>query len=43
MYESALCVALDVGLLTLFREIVTGRGRLSTELAVGSYVVYIIQ
>ena len=41
-YESALCVALCVGLLTLFRETVTGRSRLSAELAAGSYAVYII-
>ncbi|MEU6379340.1 acyltransferase [Streptomyces sp. NPDC046909] len=41
-YESALCVALCVGLLTLFRETVTRRTRLSGELAAGSYAVYII-
>lgn len=42
VYESALCVALCVGLLTLFREMVTGRSRLSAELAAGSYTVYIM-
>ncbi|MFF2728941.1 acyltransferase family protein [Streptomyces sp. NPDC058008] len=40
--ESALCVALCVGLLTLFREAVTGRSRLSAELAASSYGVYIV-
>ncbi|WP_406148148.1 acyltransferase [Streptomyces sp. NBC_01012] len=41
-YESALCVSLCVGLLTLFREAVTGSGRLSAELAASAYAVYII-
>ncbi|MFF2326751.1 MULTISPECIES: acyltransferase [unclassified Streptomyces] len=41
-YDSALCVSLSVGVLTLFREAVTRRGRLSTELAANSYGVYII-
>ncbi|MFL5996960.1 MAG: acyltransferase family protein [Streptomyces sp.] len=40
--ESALCVALCVGLLALFRETVTRRTRLSAELAADSYAVYII-
>ncbi|MGY0059818.1 acyltransferase family protein [Streptomyces sp. LZ34] len=40
--ESALCVALCVGLLTLFRERCAGSGRLRRELAAGSYAVYII-
>jgi glucan biosynthesis protein C len=42
VYESGLCVALSVGLLTLFRETVTGAGRLSRELAADSYAVYIV-
>ncbi|MGA5452092.1 acyltransferase family protein [Streptomyces umbrinus] len=41
-YDSALCVALCVGLLTLFREIVTGGSRFSQELAADAYAVYII-
>ncbi|WP_406129535.1 acyltransferase [Streptomyces sp. NBC_00989] len=41
-YESALCVSLCVGLLTLFREAVTGGGRISRELAADSYAVYIV-
>ncbi|MFE3856765.1 acyltransferase [Streptomyces griseorubiginosus] len=41
-YDSALCVALCVGLLTLFREAVTYRTRLSGELAADSYAVYIV-
>ncbi|WP_151485284.1 acyltransferase family protein [Streptomyces albicerus] len=41
-YDSALCVALSVGLLTLFRETITGGNRLSRELAAGSYTVYIV-
>lgn len=41
-YESALCVALCVGLLTLFREVVTGSGQLSKELTACAYAVYII-
>ncbi|MGP4090007.1 acyltransferase family protein [Streptomyces sp. KR55] len=41
-YESALCVALCIGLLTLFREAVTRCSRLSAELAADSYAVYII-
>ncbi|MER5214255.1 acyltransferase family protein [Streptomyces sp. NPDC002838] len=41
-YESALCVALWFGLLVLFREVVTGSGRLSKELAPSAYAVYII-
>lgn len=41
-YESALCVALCVGLLTLFRETVTRRTRFSAELAADSYAVYIV-
>ncbi|GAA1708584.1 acyltransferase [Streptomyces yatensis] len=40
-YDSALCVTLCVGLLTLFREVVTGSSRLSAELAADSYAVYI--
>ncbi|MEV6507788.1 acyltransferase [Streptomyces sp. NPDC051642] len=40
--ESALCVSLCVGLLTLFREAVTGGGRVSRELAADSYAVYIV-
>ncbi|MGW3569406.1 acyltransferase family protein [Streptomyces sp. NPDC000941] len=42
LYESALCVALCVGLLTLFRERCAGSGRLRRELAAGSYAVYIV-
>jgi glucan biosynthesis protein C len=41
-YESALCVSLCVGLLTLFREAVTGGRRISRELAADSYAVYIV-
>ncbi|MBR8641378.1 acyltransferase [Streptomyces tuirus] len=41
-YESALCVGLCVGLLTLFREAVTGTNRLSRELSASAYTVYII-
>jgi glucans biosynthesis protein C len=41
-YESVLCVALGVGLLTLFRETVRGQGRWSRELAAGSYAVYVL-
>ncbi|MCI3240609.1 MULTISPECIES: acyltransferase family protein [Streptomyces] len=41
-YDSALCVSLCVGLLTLFREAVTRTSRLSTELAADSYGVYIV-
>ncbi|KOX45571.1 acyltransferase family protein [Streptomyces ardesiacus] len=40
--ESALCVSLCVGLLTLFREFVRGGARWSRELAASSYGVYII-
>ncbi|MDN3027229.1 acyltransferase [Streptomyces sp. S.PB5] len=42
VYESALCVALCVGLLTLFRETVTRRPRLSGELAADACGVYIV-
>lgn len=42
LYDSALCVALCVGLLTLFRQMVTGGGRINRELAADSYAVYII-
>ncbi|WP_328770072.1 acyltransferase family protein [Streptomyces sp. NBC_00286] len=42
VYDSALCVALGVGLLTLFRETVTACGHFSRELAADSYAVYII-
>ncbi|WP_203601789.1 acyltransferase family protein [Streptomyces sp. SID9727] len=42
VYESALCVGLCAGLLTLFREAMTHSGRLSRELAAGAYTVYII-
>ncbi|MEV8546534.1 acyltransferase [Streptomyces sp. NPDC051572] len=41
-YESALCVSLCVGLLTLFREAITSGGRVSRELACDSYAVYIV-
>lgn len=41
-YDSALCVALCVGLLTAFRETVTRGSRLSTELSADSYGVYIL-
>ncbi|CAL9528793.1 acyltransferase family protein [Streptomyces sp. enrichment culture] len=41
-YESALCVALCVGLLTLFRTAVTGGTRWSRELAADSYGVYVV-
>ncbi|MGW0762923.1 acyltransferase family protein [Streptomyces sp. NPDC002814] len=41
-YDSALGVALGVGLLTVFRETVRGGGRLSRELAADSYGVYIV-
>ncbi|MEU9456706.1 acyltransferase [Streptomyces sp. NPDC048277] len=42
LYDSALCVALSVGLLTLFREALTGGNGLTRELAAGSYTVYIV-
>ncbi len=35
-------MALSIGLLTLFREAVTGSGRLTRELTAGSYAVYIV-
>jgi glucans biosynthesis protein C len=41
-YDSALCVSLCVGLLTVFREAVTRSSRLSAELAADSYGVYIL-
>ncbi|MFJ7237851.1 acyltransferase [Streptomyces olivaceus] len=41
-YESALCVALCVGLLTLFRAVAAGGTRWSRELAADSYGVYIV-
>jgi peptidoglycan/LPS O-acetylase OafA/YrhL len=41
-YDSTLCVALSIGLLTLFRETVTGSGHLTRELAAGSYAVYTV-
>ncbi|WP_078884650.1 acyltransferase family protein [Streptomyces sp. CCM_MD2014] len=41
-YESFLCVALSVGLLTLFRETLTGTNRLTRELSASSYAVYIL-
>ncbi|MEV4996958.1 acyltransferase family protein [Streptomyces niveus] len=41
-YDSALCVALCVGLLTAFRETMTRGSRLSTELSANSYGVYIL-
>ncbi|WP_405756567.1 acyltransferase family protein [Streptomyces sp. NBC_01420] len=41
-YDSALCVSLCLGLLTLFREAVTRSSRLSAELAADSYGVYIL-
>jgi glucan biosynthesis protein C len=41
-YESFLCVALSVGLLTLFRETLTGTNRLTRELSASSYTVYIV-
>ncbi|MFF0680592.1 acyltransferase [Streptomyces tendae] len=41
-YESLLCVALCVGLLTLFRELVQGSTPWSREMAANSYAVYII-
>lgn len=41
-YDSALCVALCVGLLTAFRETVTRSSRLTTELSADSYGVYIL-
>lgn len=41
-YDSALCVALCVGLLTAFRETVALGSRLLTELSADSYGVYIL-
>ncbi|MFE6764536.1 acyltransferase family protein [Streptomyces sp. NPDC057689] len=41
-YDSALCVSLCLGLLTVFRETVTRSSRLSAELAADSYGVYIL-
>ncbi|NJQ01255.1 acyltransferase family protein [Streptomyces zingiberis] len=41
-YESALCVALCVGLLTAFREAGFRGGRWTRELAADSYAVYIV-
>ncbi|SEC10361.1 Acyltransferase family protein [Streptomyces sp. 2131.1] len=41
-YDSALCVSLCLGLLTVFREVVTRSSRLSAELAADSYGVYIL-
>ncbi|WP_328904382.1 acyltransferase family protein [Streptomyces sp. NBC_00441] len=41
-YESGLCVALCVGLLTLFREAVTGGGRLAREASAAAYTVYLV-
>ncbi|MGW2749142.1 hypothetical protein [Streptomyces sp. NPDC001450] len=41
-YESGLCVALCVGLLTLFRETLSRSHRLSAELAADSYGVCIV-
>ncbi|MFB9839762.1 acyltransferase family protein [Actinoallomurus acaciae] len=42
LVDSALCVALCVGLLTLFRETLGGSGPIRRELAAGSYTVYIV-
>ncbi|WP_329247039.1 acyltransferase family protein [Actinoallomurus sp. NBC_01490] len=42
LVDSALCVALCAGLLTLFRETLGGSGPLRRELAAGSYTVYIV-
>lgn len=41
-YDSTLCVALGVGLLTAFRQTVTRSTRLSRELAAGSYGIYLV-
>ncbi|MGW1185701.1 acyltransferase family protein [Streptomyces drozdowiczii] len=41
-YDSALCVSLCLGRLTVFRETVTRSSRLSAELAADSYGVYIL-
>ncbi|MFJ2771270.1 acyltransferase family protein [Streptomyces sp. NPDC087300] len=41
-YEGFLCVALSVGLLTQFRETLTGTNRLTRELSADSYSVYIL-
>ncbi|WP_327666046.1 MULTISPECIES: acyltransferase family protein [unclassified Streptomyces] len=41
-YESFLCVALCAGLLTLFRETVTGTNRVTRELSANAYAVYIL-
>ncbi|MEV8129211.1 acyltransferase family protein [Streptomyces sp. NPDC085944] len=41
-YESLLCVALCVGLLTLFRELAQGGMPWPREMAASSYAVYII-
>ena len=41
-YDSALCVSLCLGLLTVFREAVTRSSRLSAELAANSYGVYVL-
>ncbi|RKN39028.1 acyltransferase family protein [Streptomyces hoynatensis] len=42
LYDSALCVSLSAGLLVLFREAVTGGGRLRAEGAASSYAVYLL-
>jgi glucan biosynthesis protein C len=42
LVETVLCVGLCVGLLTLFREKLTGHNRLSRSMADNSYTIYII-
>ncbi|RIV37431.1 acyltransferase family protein [Micromonospora radicis] len=42
LVETALCVGLSVGLLTLFRDVFTGHHRLSRAMADGSYTIYLI-
>ncbi len=42
LVEATLCVALTVGLLTLFRDLFAGHNRLSRAMAGSSYTIYII-
>ncbi|BCB92097.1 acyltransferase family protein [Phytohabitans suffuscus] len=42
LVETVMCVALGVGLLTLFRDVATGHNRLTRAMADSSYTIYII-
>ncbi|BCJ56709.1 hypothetical protein C1I93_06680 [Micromonospora endophytica] len=42
LVEMVICIGLSVGLLTLFRDVATGRHRLSRALADSSYTIYLI-